>query len=152
MIKDEFVKQNYFSRIFSFYFAPTWRSALTILYLLFFSYFAVFYAGNLWLALKFIWHTIINSGSLLGLSYLLWGVVFLITLIVPFSISLYSILLFYEIWRKDWSRNEKILSILMIIILVPFVIVMMDDIVRIAASQGVLRSFVLENNLNVAGY
>ncbi|MBU1179151.1 hypothetical protein KKB69_02360 [Patescibacteria group bacterium] len=151
-MEHESVNKNYIRRIFKFYFAPVWQSALTILYLVFFLYFAVFYVGNVWLALKFIWYTIINSGTLLGLSYLLWGVVFLVTLIIPFSISLYAMLLLYEIWeKKDWPRKEKVLGTLMLIVLVPLVIMAMDETVRIAASQDVLNTFVSGQHLNILG-
>ncbi len=147
------MKKNYLKKVFKFYFTPSpiWQSFLAIFYLLFFLYFAVFYVGNIWLALKFIFYTIVNSGVLLGLSYLFWGVIFLISLIVPFSISLYSVLLLYEIWKKDWKRADKVLGTLIILALVPFVIIVMDEVVRIAVSQGVLTEFAIEHNLNILG-
>ncbi|PIS13509.1 MAG: hypothetical protein COT67_01415 [Candidatus Tagabacteria bacterium CG09_land_8_20_14_0_10_41_14] len=150
-MENELTHKNYLSRIFSFYFAPVWQSALTILYLLFFLYFAVFYVGNVWLALKFIWYTIINSGALLGLSYLFWGVIFLITLIIPFSISLYSMLLFYEIWHKNWEKKLKMFGTVLIILLVPLIIVVIDEILRVVVGQDVLSVFVSEHNLNLTG-
>lgn len=151
MIKEELIHKSYLKKLSKFYFAPVWQSVFTILYLLFFLYFALFYIGNISLALEFIWHTILHSGSLLGLSYLLWGVAFLITLIVPFSISLYSIFLLYEIWHMAWKKNEKILGTIMIIVLVPLIIIAMDEIIRIVASQTVMGDFVLKNQLNVSG-
>lgn len=149
---DELIPpKNYLKRIFNFYFAPEWQSALTILYLVFFSYFAAFYLGNVWLALKFILHTIVNSGSLLGLAYLFWGVIFLVTLIIPFSVSLYALLLLYDIWHRKWPKNEKVLGTLIIIVLVPLVIIAMDGIVRIVVQQSVLFDFVNMYNLNITG-
>jgi len=143
--------QNYLKRLSNFYFAPVWQSALTILYLLFFLYFAVFYIGNVWLAIKFIFYTIFNSGTLLGLSYLFWGVVFLITLVIPFSVSLYSFLLLYEIWNKDWMRKEKILGTVIIMVTAPLIIIFMDEVIRIVASQDVMTEFVQHNGLNILG-
>jgi len=151
MIKDELVRKNYLKRVFKFYFAPVWQSALTILYLLFFAYFAFFYIGNVWLALKFIIYTIVNSGALLGLSYLFWGVIFLITLIIPFSASLYALLLLYEIWHKDWEQKQKIPGTVIIVVLVPIIIVAIDEILRIVVGQDVLKTFVIEHALNLTG-
>ena len=145
-------KKGYLKEVFRFYFKPDWQSAvLTTLYLFFFSYFAVFYTGNVWLAIKFIWYTMIHSGSLLGLAYLFWGVFFLITLVAPFSVSVYALVLLYEIWQKDWERKDKVLGTILLLIIVPALIVLMDEIVRIAASRDVLREFSQINNLNLKG-
>lgn len=144
-------RKNYLKRILEFYFAPVWQSALTILYLVFFLYFSAFFIGNLKLAIQFIVYTIVNSGILLGLPYLFWGVIFVITLIIPFSVSLYALLLLYEIWSKDWEQKQKILGTVMIIVLVPIIIVGIDEILRAVAQQDVLRTFVSNHNLNLSG-
>ncbi|MBI2627833.1 MAG: hypothetical protein HYW71_00135 [Candidatus Niyogibacteria bacterium] len=145
-------KKGYLKEVFRFYFKPNWQSAvLTTFYLFFFSYFAVFYIGNVWLAIKFIWYTMIHSGSLLGLSYLFWGVLFLITLIVPFSVSVYALILLYEIWLKDWEKKDKVLGTILLIISVPVLIILTDEIVRVAASRDVLREFSQLNSLNIKG-
>ena len=147
----ELKRKHYLKRIIEFYFAPVWQSALTILYLVFFLYFSAFFIGNLKLAIQFILYTIVNSGILLGLPYLFWGVMFLITLIIPFSASLYAILLLHEVWNKDWERKQKILGTVMIIVLVPVVIMGIDEILRIVAQQSVLGDFVTDHNLNLSG-
>ncbi|MEK7596023.1 MAG: hypothetical protein AAB564_00510 [Patescibacteria group bacterium] len=145
-------KKGYLKEVFRFYFKPNWQSAvLTTLYLFFFLYFAVFYTGNVWLALKFIWYTMIHSGSLLGLSYLFWGVLFLIALVVPFSVSVYALILLYEIWQKDWEKKDKVLGTILLIFIVPALIVLTDEIVRFAASRDVLREFSQVNSLNLKG-
>jgi|SRR3989338_122947 len=145
-------KKGYLKEVFKFYFKPNWQSAvLTTFYLFFFLYFAVFYTGNVWLAIKFIWYTMMNSGSLLGLSYLFWGVLFLITLIVPFSVSVYALILLYEIWQKEWEKKDKILGTILLLFIVPALIILTDEIVRLAASRDVLREFSQLNNLNIKG-
>ncbi|MBI5046018.1 MAG: hypothetical protein HZC14_03420 [Candidatus Niyogibacteria bacterium] len=151
MDNDLMSKRPYWKEVFRFYFAPVWQSALTILYLLFFLYFAIFYSGNVWTAIKFILYTLAQSGSLLGLAYLFWGVIFLITLIIPFSVSAYAMLLLYDVWIQNWSKKDKIFGTALLILLVPIIIILMDDVVRVVASQGVLRSFVEANNLNISG-
>lgn len=136
-----------------FYFAPVWQSFFTMLYLLFFLYFSIFYVGNLMLALKFLLYTIANSAQLLALGYLFWGVVFLIGLIIPFSLSVYAILLFFEIWtRNKWEIKHKLLFTALILTATPLLIVIIDEIIRVVASQDVLREFVIRNELLINGY
>lgn len=138
--------ESYLKRLFKFYFAtaPIWRSFLTILYLAFFSYFSVFYSGKLWIALRFIIYTIIHSVSFLTLSYLFWGVIFLIVLIVPFSASFYSIFLLFEIWHHNdgWTKARKILLSFLVVVSVPIIIFLMDKVLRIVIRQEVLKLFV----------
>ena len=140
-------KKSYFKQVISFYLAPTWQSLLLILYLLFFFYFVVFYFGNITLALKFILFTLINSGSLLGLSYLLWGVFFLVSLLVPFFVSIYAIVLPYEIWKNDWEKTQKTLVTALIVVGILFAIFFADEVVRLAAEQPELLIFVESNEL-----
>ena len=149
MAESKFKK--YIKNVFRFYFAPVWQSFLTILYLAFFAYFSVFYFGNVWLAIKFVFFTLAHSAKLLGLIYLLWGVVFIISLIIPLSASVYSIFLLYEIWRTGWEKKYKILVTILIVLAVLLLIVSMDEITRIAARQEVLKEFVAINKLNVSG-
>lgn len=142
-------KKPYISRVFSFYFAPHWQSFFTILYLVFFLYFAVFHSGKLLIAFNFALYTIYGSASLLGLSYLFWGVAFLISLIIPFSVSAYAIFLFYEIWHDSWPERYKLLATALIIIGVPIIIVVMDEIIRIVGSQPELAEFMILNQLRI---
>lgn len=144
-------QKSYFKKLLSFYFAPAWQSFFTILYLVFFSYFAIFHSGKIVLAFKFILYTLKNSTLLLGLEYLFWGVMFLITLIIPFSVSLYSILLFYEMWTSNWDRSRKLLVTALIIVAIPIIVITMDEIIRLVASQETLREFVVTNQLRVSG-
>jgi len=144
-------EKHYIKKVVGFYFAPVWQSFFTILYFVFFSYFAVFHSGKIVLAVKFLVYTIKNSTLLLGLPYLFWGVVFLIALIIPFSVSLYALLLLYEIWHNHWDKQRKMLVSLLVLFATPLVIIAMDDIIRLVASQDVLREFVVLNHLNVSG-
>ncbi len=138
--------EPYLKKFFRFYFhvAPIWRSFFTIFYLAFFAYFAVFYSGKLWIAFNFILYTIAHSVSFLTLNYLFWGVIFLIALIIPFSVSFYSIFLLFEIWQHNdgWTKKRKSLLTILVIIAVPLVIVLMDEVVRIVIKQDILKAFV----------
>jgi len=142
-------KQSYLGKMFSFYFAPMWQSFFTILYLVFFFYFAVFHSGKIFVAIKFLLYTLENSASLLGLGYLFWGVAFLISLIIPFSVSLYAILLFFEVWRERWETGEKLLATIALVVGIPMITILMDEIIRTVAGQEVLREFIVLNNLFV---
>jgi len=140
-------KQSYLRRMLSFYFAPVWQSFFTILYFVFFFYFSVFHSGKVIVALNFVATTFIGSTSILTLDYLYWGVIFLISLIIPFSLSLYALLLFYEVWKGNWETSNKFLMTITIMLTVPLVIMLMDNIIRTAGQQEALRTFIEANNL-----
>ncbi|MEX0934155.1 MAG: hypothetical protein WD003_02800 [Candidatus Paceibacterota bacterium] len=149
VIKKE-KKSSYFKLLIRYYFRPVWESFFTILYLVFFAYFLVFNAGKLWIAVKFVVSTFFSGASILTITYLFWGVTFIITLIIPFSISLYAIIIFYEIWGKStWEKYNKTLATIAIILAVPLVIILMDDITRTAGTQSELLPFIQENELRI---
>ena len=143
--------KSYLRQLAEFYFAPVWPSFFTILYLLFFAYFTVFYAGHLIVAFKFLLYTLRHSTLLLGLSYLFWGVVFVIALIVPFSVSVYAVFLAYEIWKSRWETRQKYMAIMLIVLIVPLVVVVMDYLIRAVERQEAMRDFVAANNLSLTG-
>lgn len=142
-------ERSYFKKILSYYFAPVWESFFKILYLIFFFWFLVFNSGKLLIAFNFFLDTLFQSPSVLTIEYLFWGVVFIISLIIPFSISLYAIILFYEIWTGAWQKSYKFLSTTAIILAIPLVIILMDDVTRTAGNQEPLIPFVEEHNLNI---
>jgi hypothetical protein len=139
----------YVKRIVNFYFSPTWLSIFTIFYLVFFAYFVFFYSYNIILAFKFVWHTIAISKSQFGLPYLLWGVTFTISLIAPFFVSLYALVIPYEISEKGWSKDKKALAIALLSLVVILIVVIMDNILGYAAKQGPVIDFVIQNNLHL---
>ncbi len=143
-------KPSYLRQVTTFYFAPIWQSFFTIFYLLFFFYFAIFHSGKLWLALKFLLYTIGNSAELLGLSYLFLGVIFIISLIIPFSVSVYAILLLFEIWEETkWEQSIKLLVTGLVIATVPLLIIVMDDVIRLVANQPQLQEFIFLNHIRL---
>lgn len=141
--------ESYLRNMLAFYFAPLWQSFFTILYLVFFFYFAVFNSGKIWVALKFLFYTLANSPSLLSLDYLFWGVLFLIGLIIPFSVSTYAIFMFYEVWRGAWDKSLKFLVTLGLLVGIPFIIIIMDEVTRAMGNHAVLQEFVIKNKLNI---
>lgn len=140
---------SYAKQMFTFYFAPIWQSFFRIFYLIFFSYFAIFHSGKIWVAIKFIFYTLWNSTALIGLSYLFWGVTFLISLIIPLSISLYAIPLLFKVWSEKNKLSNKFLATLVLVLGIPLIIILMDEVIRATINQPILREFVLLNDINV---
>lgn len=149
--EQEKEKTSYLKQLIAFYFAAQWRSFFTILYLLTFIYFSIFYLGNLLIAFRFVIYTIKNSILLLGLEYLFFGVAFIISLVIPFAVSFYAVFLLFEIWRGKWEGQQKTIATVLIVILVPLIVISMDYIIRIVADQSVLRDFIITNNLSISG-
>ena len=144
----EETEKTLFKKLTGFYFSNNWYSFLTIPYLLFFLYSAFFYFDNIILTLKFLIYTLRLSTPLLGLAYMLWGTVFIIALIIPFSISISAIIVFYNIWKETTLQiKQKFITTLFVIFLAVIIIITMDDIIRFVAQQDVLFDFVQRNEL-----
>lgn len=142
-------KKSYLKQLIEFYFAPKLRSFFTVLYLIFFGYFIVFYFDNTVLAFKFIWDTIVSSTTLLDIAYLFWGSCFIIALIIPFSASVYVICLPYEIYKKDWERAKKLLMVVLVVLATVDIILAMDKSIRYITERPELNNFVVEQHLYI---
>ncbi|MFA6095330.1 MAG: hypothetical protein WC767_00590 [Candidatus Paceibacterota bacterium] len=141
-------KKSYLSRLANFYFAPKPRSVLTIFFLIVYGFFVVYYIDNVFLAFRYVTYIVFGTTVLQDTSYLLWGVSFILSLILPFSISLYSIFLLYEVWQDtQWSRYAKGFVTFGFILFGLLVISMMDDAARYVARQDVMQSFMEDMNL-----
>ena len=141
--------ESYLRRIINYYLAPSWTSLLTTIYLIFFGYFVLYFAHNLLLALKYVWFVMQNSQSMFGLNYLLWGVTFILALIVPFSVSLYALVIPYEINDKAWRMDKKIITVALLVSLVLLTIVIMDSVLSFAASHEPILDFVRSHGLDI---
>ncbi len=147
-MSDEEKKENLRKKLTNFYFANNWYSFLTIPYLLLFLYSAFYYFDNIILAIKFLFYTFRLSTPLLGLAYMFWGAIFVITLIIPFTISLSAIVVLYNLWvETKLQTKQKIITTIFVMILTIIIIITMDDIIRFVAQQDVLTDFVTRNNL-----
>jgi membrane protein YdbS with pleckstrin-like domain len=102
------------------------------------------------LAFKYIFYTVVTSTVLLSISHLFWGILFILTLILPFTLSLYAVFLLYQVWKKHdtWSWHIRFATISLFVIGSISAIVVMDDLVRYVASQDELRSFIEDHYLN----
>ncbi len=144
-------KPSYIRKLLSFYFARRWQSLVAIFYFAIFGYFAIFYLGNLWLSLKFITYTLLNSAQLLGLPYLFWGVAFLVALLVPFSASIYALILLYEIVSGEWKKSHKVFAGVLLVVAALSIIISADEIIRLVAEQEELSEFIIEQELRIDG-
>ena len=144
-------KPSYWRRVLHFYLAPRWQSFFSAVYLLFFGYFAFFYVGHLVVALKFILYTIRQSTLLLGLGYLFSGTLFLIALVLPFGVSVYAIVLGYELRSRSWPRNRKYVVATLLFVVVPIIVITADLLVRVVARSETLHDFVVTRNLHLDG-
>ena len=128
--------------ILDFYFRARWQTALTTQYLIVAAYLCFFYVGNLFNAAKFAFFTLVFSGDMLGLKFALWGVLFEISVVIPFLASFYAIFLLPRIWQSEYRIIQKTLMTLLVMAIVPMLIVVTDTLARYALETDVLREFV----------
>lgn len=148
MTEKKSEKKSYIKELIHFYFAAKLRSALTIFFLIMYGFFVIYYIDNVFLALEYIFYILLGSNVLQDTSYLLWGLLFILTLVLPFSISVYSIFLLFDIWCKtDWSKYVKTIVTVLFITCGLMAISVMDDAVRAVARQSELASFIEDANL-----
>lgn len=146
---EEKKEKSTLKQLFSFYFSNSWYSFFTVTYFLFFVYSALFYFDNVILAIKFLFYTFGLSTTLLEISYLFWGIIFIIALIIPFSASVYAIFIFHGLWEKtNIQVKQKFITTIFVIIITVGIIISMDDIIRLVAKQEPLIDFVQKNGLN----
>jgi len=142
------VKKSYLSEVMDFYFAPKLRSVFTVFFLISYGFFVLYYIDNVFLAIHYVLYIIIGSNVLQNTSHLFWGLSFILTLMLPFSISIYSIFLLFDVWQKtDWSKYIKIIITALFIILGLITISVMDDAARKVAQHPELSSFIEDVNL-----
>lgn len=143
-------KKSYLSQVVHFYFAPRIQSVFKMLYLIVFGYTLIYYFHNVLLAISFVWYTMHTSSVFQSLDHLFWGIGFVMTLIIPFTLSLSAIFILYRIWRErdEWAFDIKILITTLMIIGGIFMIIFMDVTSHIVAKQNALQSFIEDAGLN----
>lgn len=140
--------KTYLQELLHFYFAPGMKSVATIFYLVVFGYFAFYYIDSVFLALKFLWHIAFGSTALQGVAFLFSGMSFVLCLILPFSVSLYSILVMHTIWTKpSWKITGKWIVSCIVIAGSITIIMITDEGARLAARQPQMQSFIEDANL-----
>ncbi|MBU1046665.1 hypothetical protein KKH36_02700 [Patescibacteria group bacterium] len=135
-----------------FYFKASWQSLFTIPYLFLFIYFAIFYIDNIFLAIRFIFRTFTVSTTLLSLSHVLWGAVFVVALAMPFIISLAMIPTLPNIWKNtNWKKDQKILATIIAFAISIFLMAIANDLIIAVGQREVLDVFLTTggNILNI---
>jgi hypothetical protein len=141
-------KASYMSEVTRFYFSPELRSVATLFYLGVFGYFTLYYIDNLFLAIRFLIYVILGHTALAGIAYLFTGMAFVVSLVIPFFLSFYSIFVLHRIWEKPhWATYVKWMITFAMIIGGVFLIILSNEAARLAARQDVMRSFVEDANL-----
>ena len=140
-------EESLLKQLKKFYFASEWQSIFFIAYLFLFTYFSIFYVDNIFLAIRFIFRTFTVSTTLLSLSHVIWGAIFVVALSMPFIISIAMILTLPNIWKHEtWKKDQKMLAIILSFALAMLLIFIADDLINAIASRDILDVF-----LNVNG-
>jgi len=135
--------------IWKFYFQARWQTGLTSHFLLGLVYLALFYAGNLWAAFKFTFFTFVASARLLGIEFAFWGLVFILSSVLPFIACWYAIFLLPKIWRNPTGILQKVFLTAVLLVAVPVFIIFADTLARYAINTNVLREFVNVHNIQI---
>ena len=141
------VEEKQEESIWKFYFKARWQTALTTLFLLITIYLSLFYIGNVWNAIQFAFYTFISSADMLGLTFALWGVIFIVSAVIPFLQSFYAIFLLPKIWRSSLGLYKKSMLTALMIILIPLIVIITNTLAQIALDTDVLREFVNFHNI-----
>jgi len=125
-----------------FYFNSSWYSLLTTSYLFLFSFFAIFYLDNVFSAIAFVFRTLFVSTTLVPMSSAVWGAIYVISLLLPFTISLSAIVALPKIWAKpSWKKDQKMLATIAITILILTVMLISSDLIQTIGELNVLIPF-----------
>ncbi|OIO48282.1 MAG: hypothetical protein AUJ34_03490 [Parcubacteria group bacterium CG1_02_41_12] len=145
MPEEEQKKQS----IWKFYFQARWQTVLSVHFLVAAMYLILFYIGNIFVAFKFAFFSIITSARLLGLEFALWAVIFELTVIVPFFTAWYAVLLLPNIWRTKYGKAQKVFLTIVMLGLIPIIIIITDGIARFALETEVLREFAVFHSIEL---
>jgi len=141
-------KVPYYKKVLHFYFAPEMRSFGTLVYVFIYGYFTIYYIDNLFLAIKFLFYILFGHTALANIALLFTGMAFVISLTIPFFLSLYSIFLLHVIWDKShWAQYLKWAVSVAIIISSVCIIIFSDSAARFAARRPVMQDFVYYANI-----
>ena len=141
-------KESYYKSVLRFYFAPLFRSFFTAFYLLFFLYFAVYYMDNVSVALRFLFYTLRSATFNFELNSLLWGAAFFVCLLLPFALSIYDIIIPFEMRRLLWERKKKLLVATLIFVAIIDLTLISDRIIRGIERQMPIKVFLEKAELN----
>ena len=140
-------KPSYIKAVLAYYLVPKSRSLIAGLYLIFFAYFVVFYLSNIFLAIRFVYGTLFASTLALGPEHVVWGAVFLISLIAPFFLSILAITLPYEMKKRSWPRPTRITLSIITGALIFNLVLLADFTLSYVEKQTPIKTFLEARNI-----
>ena len=141
-------KKSYIQQVGHFYLAPGLRSIATVFYLGVYGFFTIYHIHNIFLAIRFLFYVIVNDTALQGTAFLFMGMAFVVSMVFPFAVSLYSIFILHKIWESDtWAPHVKWAITAGAIAASILLIIVSDNAARITANSAVMQSFVEDANL-----
>ena len=143
-------KEPLLRRMRRFYFNSSWYSLFAASYLFLFAYFAIFYLDNVFSAISFVFRTFTVSTTLLSISHVIWGAVFVVSLLIPFVVSVCAVFALPNIWEKKlWKKDQKLLATIVAIIIYFAIIIVADDLMKAVMGRDVLDVFIQGSKLDV---
>jgi len=129
-----------------FYFSSSWYSLFTTIYLFLFAFFAVFYLDNVFLAIAFVFRTLFASTTLLPMSAAVWGAIYIISLLIPFTISIFAIFALPKIWRNPkWKKDQSLLITIGLTVVILIIMLLASDLIQTIGKLDALAPFVNSN-------
>jgi hypothetical protein len=78
----------------------------------------------------------------LTLDYLFFGAIYIVLLVIPFSVSVYALIIPFELMKNlEWTRNQKIALAAIAALATVDVVVFIDILIRITETQPPLVRF-----------
>ena len=125
-----------------FYFNSSWYALFTTSYLFLFFYFAIVYLDNVFTAIGFVFRTFTVSTTLMPMSSAVWGAIYVISLLIPFTVSLFAIVALPNIWmRTNWKKDLKLLATIGITVIIFVVMLIASDLIETTRDLDVLTAF-----------
>ncbi len=126
-----------------FYFNSSWYSLLTTSYLFLFAFFAIFYLDNVFLAIAFVFRTLFASTTLLPMSSAVWGAVYVISLLIPFTVSIFAIFALPKVWgNTKWKKDQSLLITIGLTIAILVIMLLASDLIQTISKLDVLIPFI----------
>ncbi len=125
-----------------FYFNSSWYSLFTTSYLFLFFYFAIAYLNNVFVAIAFVFRTFTTSTALIPMSNIVWGAIYVISLLIPFTISIFAIVALPNIWmRTNWKKDQRLLATIAVVIVIFIVMLIASDLIETVSQSSALVPF-----------
>jgi hypothetical protein len=125
-----------------FYFNSSWYSLFTTSYLFLFFYFAIAYLNNVFVAIAFVFRTFTTSTALIPMSNIAWGAIYVISLLIPFTISIFAIVALPNIWqRTGWKKDQRLLATIAIVVVIFVVMLIASDLIETVSQSSALVPF-----------